>query len=85
MPLIRSRDLRVNIKDHGFERGVVMTLEAALDEMAELRQHMRELVPMVARVVDELDKLMHIGDAMQKSIQQMRREQRQGDEHGDAS
>jgi hypothetical protein len=85
MPLTRARDLRANIKDYGFERGIVMTMEGMLDEVAELRQHMKLATELLSRCIDEVDKLSNIGGQMQKVIDQMRRERQQGDEHGDAS
>lgn len=83
MPLIRARDLRANIKEQGFERGVVATLEVMMDEMAELRQHMRQAVELVDQCIEQIDKLANVGDQMRNVLQQMRRDRQQGDEHGD--
>ena len=83
MPLIRARDLRANIKDHGFEQGVVMTLERALDEMAEIRQHTRELTDMVARCVDTIGVLTQAGDGLKRMIEEMQRVHQQGEDDGE--
>jgi 2-hydroxy-3-keto-5-methylthiopentenyl-1-phosphate phosphatase len=81
---VRARDLRANVKDYGFEQGVLTTLEHMLDEHVSLRQHMRELTDLVSRCVDEVEKMVHIGDSMQTAIEQIKRE-RQGEDHGKES
>jgi hypothetical protein len=85
MPLIRARDLRTNIKEMGFERGVVTTLERMLDEMAEMRQHVRQTIELVDRCIVEVEKLATIGGQMHDVIEQMRRDHTHGDEHGEQS
>jgi hypothetical protein len=81
---VRARDLRANIRDYGFEQGVIVTLEHLLDEHVSLRQHMRELTSLVSKCVDEVEKMVHIGSSMQTAIQQIKRE-RQGEDHGEES
>lgn len=83
MPQIRARDLRTYVKDMGYERGMMVGLERLLDEHAETRQHLRELTELVARCVDEVEKLVHVGDTMRLKIEQMRRDHQQGNEHGE--
>lgn len=80
MPLIRSRDLRVNIKEMGYEKGVVHTLELALDEMADLRLHMRELTELVGRCIEQIDRFVQIGDGLQRRIDEIKRVEDQNDE-----
>ena len=82
MPLTRARDLRTNIKEMGFERGVVETLERMLDEMAEMRQHTRQLVGLVDACIQEIEKMVTIGGKMHETVQQMIRDRMNGDEHG---
>jgi uncharacterized protein Yka (UPF0111/DUF47 family) len=79
MPLIRARDVRVNIAELGFEKGVVASLEHLLDEYAETRQHLRELTEMVARCIDEVQKMIYVGDGLRRSITEIKRVQDQGD------
>jgi|KBSSwiStaDraftv2_1062776.scaffolds.fasta_scaffold417852_4 hypothetical protein len=71
---VRARDLRANIKDYGFEQGVVVTIESFLDEYAETRQHLRDVVDLLDRVINEVQKLTTVGDGMAKAINQMRRD-----------
>ena len=72
---IRARDLRANIKDYGFENGVVLTVEAMLEEQGEIRQHLREAVEMLAMFTDRLSDLHLIANVMQNKMDQMKREQ----------
>jgi hypothetical protein len=78
---VRARDLRTNIKDYGFEKGVVATIEAMLEEQGEMRQHLREAVEMLAMFTDRLSDLHLIANGMQNKMDQMRREQEHGDEN----
>jgi len=79
MPTVRARDLRVNIKEMGFENGVVHTLELLLDEYAETRQHLQQAVEMLARCVDTIEKLTHAGNGMRRLIEQMERDRTGGE------
>jgi len=78
---VRARDLRTNIKDYGFEKGVVATIEAMLEEQGEMRQHLREAVEMLAMFTDRLSDLHLIANGMQNKMDQMRQEQEHGDEN----
>lgn len=80
MPQIKARDLRTNIKEWGFEKGVVLTVEQLLDEFAGYRQHMRELTDLVAQCVDQIEKFIAIGDGMKRDIDKIKREGKQHDE-----
>lgn len=84
MPIIRARDVRTYIAELGFEKGVVQSLERLLDDYAETRQHIRQIAELLAKNIDELEKLVQIGDTMKKSIDEIRRIQRQGDQNGEA-
>ena len=83
MPTIRARDLRSNIKELGFERGIVVTLEAALEEVGELRQHMRQLTALTGECIDRMQQFVQIGEAMRETIETIKREQKGGPD-GDA-
>ena len=80
MPIVRARDVRANIKDYGFEQGVVTTLEQFLDEFAEYRQHQRELVELVNKCVDQLAIFNAINDGMIREIDRIKRERIDGTE-----
>ena len=75
MPLIRARDLRVIIKEMGFEKGVVHALEIALNS----RQRCTDIMCMMSRVgvtrcMDELGKLIAIGGQMKQTVDQLHRD-----------
>ena len=85
MPLsgpVRARDLRANIKELGFEKGVVSTLELLLDEFAGYRQHMRELTDLTARCIDQIDRFVTVGDKLKREIDEIKREGKQHDDLG---
>jgi hypothetical protein len=82
---VRARDLRANIAEHGFENGVVMTLEALLDEHTQDRQHLREMAALLDQCMDHLNRMMTVGTSITQKLDQMKRERDQGDaiDHGD--
>jgi hypothetical protein len=80
MPLIKARDLRDNIRIYGFEQGVVLTLEALLDEYAGHRQHMRELTELASQCIDHIEKFLAVSDSLTKQIDKIKRERDQHDE-----
>jgi thiamine kinase-like enzyme len=86
MPLIRARDLRVTIKEMGFEKGVAHTLELALEELAEIRQLILQLADLASRCIDEVGKLNQINDGMKRKLDELRRIRQQGiEQDGDVS
>lgn len=80
MPIVRSRDVRSNIREFGFEQGIVTTLEQFLEEFAEYRQHQRELVEMVNKLIDQLAMHNAIKDGIIREIDRMKRERIDGTE-----
>jgi hypothetical protein len=64
----------------GFERGVVHTLELALEELGELRVHMRQLTDLSAQSIDQMQKFMTIASGMQRGIEDLKRSMR-GEQH----
>jgi phage-related minor tail protein len=78
--IVRSRDLRSNIKEWGFEKGVVITVEQMLDEFAGYRQHMRELTDLVAKCVDQIERFITIGDGLRADIDRIKREGKHDDD-----
>ena len=74
MPLIRARDLRTAIKDMGFEKGMVHTMELMLEQQVEMQQNLRTTVELVDRCMDELGKLIAIGGQMKQTVDQMHRD-----------
>ena len=84
MPIIRARDLRANISSYGFERGVAMTLELLLDEVAGMRQHMRELTELTDQCIDQIGKFIALGEGMKQQIETIKRVRDQHDEGSDS-
>jgi hypothetical protein len=76
---VRARDLRANIKEWGFEQGVIITLERMLDEHVQDRQNIRELVSLVDKCIDEVAKMGMIGDKIREELVVLRRQRDQGD------
>lgn len=83
MPLIRARDVRTYIAELGFEKGVVQSLERLLDDYAETRQYLREITELLSKVIDQYHALVQVGDGLRRSIDEVRRVQQQGDQHGE--
>jgi hypothetical protein len=84
---VRARDLRANIREAGFENGVVATIEHLLEEFAQYRQHMREMTDLLATCVDQVGLMVDAGQAMTKRLDQIKRDQTKGDEisHGETN
>lgn len=82
MPFVRARDLRTNIKDYGFENGIVVTIEQLLDEFAGYRLHMRELTDLCARCIDQIDQFTVLGEGMKAQIETIKRVREQDDNTG---
>jgi hypothetical protein len=74
MPLIRARDLRVTIKEMGFEKGIVHVLELVLEQQVELQQNMRTVAELADRCIDELGKLIAFGGQMKQTVDQLHRD-----------
>ena len=65
---IRARDLRVNIKELGFENGVVTTLEAALEEIGALRTNMRDAAALMSDMMVQMDRFLAVTGGMRTKI-----------------
>jgi hypothetical protein len=78
---IRARDLRVNIAEQGFERGVVHTLELALEDLNALRSNMRDATELMQVMSDNLEGFLKISSGLNDKLNELRRN-RQGDEDG---
>lgn len=81
---VRARDLRANIKELGFENGVITTLEAMIDEHTQDRQSMREMAQLLDQCIDQVTNMINVGGEMQKKMIELKRERDQGDavDHG---
>jgi len=72
--------LRSNIRELGYEQGVVATIEAFLDEFAQYRQDQRQMVELLDECVNLVQKMMHVGDGITRQIDELKRVQEQGNE-----
>ena len=74
---IRARDLRTNIAELGFEKGVVVTLEHLLDEQAGMRQTLREMAELLSTCINQVERMVNAGSAMAEKLKQMERDSEQ--------
>ncbi|HEY4385340.1 MAG TPA: hypothetical protein VGN34_12850 [Ktedonobacteraceae bacterium] len=81
---VRARDLRTNIKEYGFEKGVVQTMEQLLDEFAAHRQYLAELREIVDKTIDQMNVFVKLGEGLQTRVDELKRLQ-QGDANGESS
>ena len=82
---VRARDLRDNIRSMGFERGTIYTLELLLDEFAAHRENMRDMTELLAQCIDNVAKMVHVGEHAKAQIEELKRRRDQGDaiDHGE--
>jgi hypothetical protein len=78
---VRARDLRSNIAEMGFERGVVHTLELALEDLSALRANLRDAAETMQLMADNLEQFLKIGQGLSNKIEALRRNQ-QGEQDG---
>lgn len=76
---LKARDLRVNIKELGFEKGVVMTLELLLDEWAGMRQGMVDMANVQTQMIDTLTDVTNVGHHIATQMKEMKRKEEQFD------
>lgn len=77
---VRARDLRVAIREMGFERGVTHTLERLLDEFAAMRSTQRSHVELTDQLVNNVTTFLHIGVTMRDQIDALKRSRDSTDE-----
>lgn len=78
---IRARDLRANIKQYGFERGVVITLELLLDEWAGMRQQMQEMASIQSATIDQLQIMVGNAEGIARRVSTLQQRDQNYDEH----
>lgn len=76
---IRARDLRANVKQYGFEKGTVISLELMLDEFVAMRQAIVDLTDLQSQMIDRVLDMTTVGDEMQKRLQAIARRETQHD------
>lgn len=82
---VRARDLRAAIKELGFEKGVLTTMERFLDEFAAFRVQQRDMVSLLDQCISQVSMMVTVGTSMKNQLEQLKRERDISDEvtHGD--
>lgn len=75
----RARDVRANIKELGFEKGIELSLTVLADEMTGFRQSMKEMSELQSMMIDRLTDMTQVSGAMAQKINEMKRAEDQFD------
>jgi hypothetical protein len=78
---VRARDLRANIQELGFERGVVKTFEMFLDEYAAHRLREREHIQLTDQLMSQVDLFVRLGQGLRNQVEEIKRVKSQGEQH----
>ncbi len=70
---VRARDLRANIKELGFETGVVKTLELMLEEHSHMRYQLHQLTTLVDACIDQVSNMVSVGAHLRTQLEDMKR------------
>ena len=70
---VRARDLRANIKELGFEQGVVVTMELLLEEHQADRQQMREIAELLFKCIEQVGQMVQVGSGMHERLNALQR------------
>jgi hypothetical protein len=79
---IKARDVRVNIAEMGFERGVVHSLEATIEEINALRSNLRDAAEVMGNMVEQLERFLHISSTLQNKIHALERNTKDDEPQG---
>ena len=79
---VKARDLRVNIAAQGFERGVVLTLELALEDLSALRANLRDATEVIQLMADNVEQFLKISEGLRTQLEMVRRRQQQDEPDG---
>lgn len=69
---LRARDVRTNITELGFERGIELSVTTLADENVGLRQTCAELVTLVDKLIDRIAEMGQINEAVVKQVDVLR-------------
>lgn len=75
----RARDVRANIKELGFEKGIELSLTLLADEMAGMRQQTKEMFDLQSMLIDRFSEITLITGAMAQKVNEMKRQEDQFD------
>ena len=79
---IKARDVRVNVATNGFERGVVITLEAMCEDISALRTNLRDSAEVMGNMVEQLERFLHISSTLQNKIHALERNTKDDEPQG---
>jgi hypothetical protein len=79
---VKARDLRVNIAAQGFERGVVHTLELALEDLSALRANLRDATEVIQLMADNVEQFLKISEGLRTQLEMVRRRPQQDEPDG---
>jgi hypothetical protein len=77
--LFRARDVRANILEMGFEKGIELSLTLLADELAGMRQSLTELTSINEKLVDIVSQMTVVNGSMAQQIEIMKRSEEQFD------
>lgn len=75
----RARDVRANILELGFEKGIELSLTLLADEIAGMRQTIKSTVENQDKIVDVLGQVTQINGAIAQQVDEMKRSEEQFD------
>ncbi len=70
---VRARDLRANIKELGFERGVARTLGLMLEEHSHMRYQLHQMAQLLDSCIDQVSNMVSVGKTMTEKMNELKR------------
>ncbi len=70
---VRARDLRANIAEMGFERGVTATLELMLEEHSHMRYQLHQMAQLLDSCMDQIINMVSVGKTMTEKMNELKR------------
>lgn len=78
----RARDVRADIKEMGFEKGIERAVTMIADEQSGVRDSLANMAKMLDHVVDTLTDMVKINGAMAEQMDLMKRNKEQEESSG---
>lgn len=78
--MFRARDVRANIIELGFERGIELSLTLLADEIVGIRQAVKSLAEMQEQMIKVLEQMTTVNGAIANKMNEMKRQENQFDE-----
>jgi hypothetical protein len=71
--VVRARDLRMAVQGMGFEKGVMHTLELALEELSALKQQQVQIAELVYMCINQIETMVRFGAATKDALEELKR------------